>query len=90
MTRFPLRAVAAGVTSTFVVAAQAQSAESNPPASPSSPSATEQPATNAGGDKTLNTVVVSAKRLDEARNALSPETGSSVYRFDSTDIQTLP
>jgi hypothetical protein len=33
---------------------------------------------------------VSAKRLDLARNALSPETGSSVYRFSEKAIQELP
>lgn len=38
----------------------------------------------------LSGTTVSAKRLDAARNALSPDTGSSVYNFDQTDIQTLP
>ncbi|VVD63422.1 TonB-dependent receptor [Pandoraea soli] len=38
----------------------------------------------------LAATTVSAKRLDAARNALSPETGSSVYNFDQTDIQTQP
>ncbi|HZT55525.1 MAG TPA: TonB-dependent receptor [Burkholderiaceae bacterium] len=30
------------------------------------------------------------RRLDDARNALSPETGSTVYRFDKDDIAKLP
>ena len=30
------------------------------------------------------------QRLDEARNQLSPETGSTIYRFDKTDIAKLP
>ena len=30
------------------------------------------------------------QRLDEARNALSPDTGSTIYRFDKTDIDRLP
>ncbi len=34
--------------------------------------------------------MVTAKRLDTVRNALSPDTGSSVYRFDSDDIKALP
>jgi len=33
---------------------------------------------------------LAAKRLDVARNALSPETGSSVYRFSEKAIQELP
>ncbi|QHE92612.1 TonB-dependent receptor [Pandoraea fibrosis] len=46
------------------------------------------PATN--DNVSLSGTTVSAKRLDAARNALSPDTGSSVYNFDQTDIQTLP
>ncbi|WP_331692826.1 TonB-dependent receptor [Pandoraea sputorum] len=38
----------------------------------------------------LSGTTVSAKRLDAARNALSPDTGSSVYNFDHTDIEALP
>ena len=30
------------------------------------------------------------KRLDAARNGLSPDTGSSVYNFDRSDIEALP
>jgi outer membrane receptor protein involved in Fe transport len=35
-------------------------------------------------------IKVIGKRLDEARNALSPDTGSTVYRFDRQDIELLP
>jgi outer membrane receptor protein involved in Fe transport len=35
-------------------------------------------------------VQVSAKRLDQARNGLSPETGSSVYRITNSDIKNMP
>ena len=35
-------------------------------------------------------VAVVAKRLNQARNALSPETGGSVYRFSEEAIQELP
>jgi len=40
----------------------------------------------------LNRVEVKAQRqrLDEARSSLSPETGSTIYRFDKTDIDKLP
>ncbi|PLZ02914.1 TonB-dependent receptor [Burkholderia sp. WAC0059] len=40
-------------------------------------------------DGTLD-VEVDAKRLDEARNGLLPETGSSIYRITQADIQTMP
>lgn len=91
MSRFPLRAIAAGAASALALSAHAQSA----PSSPSAPSLAPSPAPSsapaqAASDKALNAVVVTAKRLDEARNALSPETGSSVYRFDSEDINALP
>jgi outer membrane receptor protein involved in Fe transport len=33
---------------------------------------------------------VVAKRLNQARNSLSPETGGSVYRFNETALQELP
>ena len=65
-------------------ASSASSASTNPPALPAG-DGTPPP-----DSKTLNAVVVSAKRLDEARNKLSPETGSSVYRFDKEDIAALP
>jgi outer membrane receptor protein involved in Fe transport len=38
----------------------------------------------------VETVVVTAARLDAARNGLAPDTGSSIYRLGSEDIQTLP
>lgn len=40
----------------------------------------------------LNRVEVKAQRerLDEARSSLSPETGSTIYRFDKADIDKLP
>ena len=40
--------------------------------------------------QTLSTVQVVTKRLDLARNGLSPDTGSSVYHFDRQDIESLP
>ncbi|BCG01869.1 hypothetical protein PPGU19_064370 (plasmid) [Paraburkholderia sp. PGU19] len=38
----------------------------------------------------MSDVKVSAKRLDDVRNGLLPETGSSVYRFTQDDIDALP
>ncbi|ALS61646.1 TonB-dependent receptor [Pandoraea norimbergensis] len=73
-------AIAAAAASAFVVNVHAQSTP--PPAS-------NDTATNAP-DASLSGTTISAKRLDAARNALSPDTGSSVYNFDRTDIETLP
>ncbi|HEY1391801.1 MAG TPA: TonB-dependent receptor, partial [Methylibium sp.] len=35
-------------------------------------------------------IVEQRQRLDAARNSLSPETGSTVYRFEQQDIKNLP
>src|SRR5258706_4956501 len=40
--------------------------------------------------ETLDTVLVTATRLDDARNGLSTATGSSVYRLSSEDLKALP
>ncbi|OXC78049.1 TonB-dependent receptor [Caballeronia sordidicola] len=62
-------------------------------------SATSIATTSAGTDASVTLalnksdaidVQINAKRLDQARNGLQPETGSSVYRFSQTDIDTLP
>ncbi|WP_118179302.1 TonB-dependent receptor [Paraburkholderia phosphatilytica] len=45
--------------------------------------------TSTTADGTLN-VTVTAQRLDRARNGLSPETGSSVYRIGEKDIEAMP
>jgi len=42
------------------------------------------------GDKQLQTVTVTAKRFDRARNSLSPSTGSSQYTFNEKAIEDLP
>ncbi|WLE63515.1 TonB-dependent receptor [Burkholderia plantarii] len=36
------------------------------------------------------TISVTARRLDAARNGLLPETGSSIYRITSKDIEAMP
>jgi outer membrane receptor protein involved in Fe transport len=38
----------------------------------------------------LDAVQVTGQKLDAARNGLSPDTGSTIYRFDQKDIQALP
>ncbi|MGS0756593.1 hypothetical protein ACVBEH_19315 [Roseateles sp. GG27B] len=83
-------------------AADAEAAQASPPARP----ATFTTATTATTIATVATVATAAstdpqqlptveivgarKRLDAARNGLSPDTGSSIYRFDRQDIQNLP
>ena len=47
-------------------------------------------ATRADTQPLLPVVAVTAKRLDETRNGLSPDTGSSVYRITGQDIENLP
>ena len=49
-----------------------------------------QAADTSADAKPIETIQVVGKRLDEARNSLSPETGSTIYRFDRKDIETLP
>jgi hypothetical protein len=49
-----------------------------------------KPVTLAMASEAALSLAVVAKRLDVARNGLSPETGSSVYRFSEKAIQELP
>ena len=50
------------------------------------------PAVSATAPTQLDHVEVKGtrQRLDDARNSLSPETGSTIYRFDKADIAKLP
>ena len=60
-------------------------------AAATAPSASS-PASPASAAVQLDHVEVKARRdrLDEARSSLSPETGSTIYRFDRADIAKLP
>ena len=58
-------------------AAQAQIADQSTPAQ-SSPSSSNE------------VVVVTAKRLDKARNAIQTQTGASTYTFSAQDIENAP
>ncbi|MHA6846892.1 TonB-dependent receptor [Ralstonia syzygii] len=80
-------ALAAALPSLAAVPALAQEA-ANPAAVAASATSTAQAA--ASNVRDLSETRVTAKRLDAARNALSPDTGSSVYRFDTDDIARLP
>ena len=85
-------ALAAVLPSFASVSALAQEATTQtPPAK--SPATNAAPATSAApaaNVRDLSETRVTAKRLDAARNALSPDTGSSVYKFDTDDIARLP
>lgn len=86
MPSFALAPVAAACLSVFVCAAHADPADAAAaPAKPASPSSDASPAS-------LQRVEVTGtrQRLDAARNALSPDTGSSIYRLDQQDIKNLP
>ena len=62
------------------------------PAAPPLPDLAQasRPSAPAAPVEKLDAVQVTGKRLDDARNGLSPETGSTIYRFDKSDIQALP
>ncbi|HEY2019867.1 TonB-dependent receptor [Paraburkholderia sp.] len=50
----------------------------------------ESPASTVPAKSDALDVQVNAQRLNQARNGLLPETGSSVYRFSQSDINDLP
>jgi hypothetical protein len=76
--------------------AQAQSASSDmtsqarPPASAASVPLSSSSATAPEVGVQRVEITSQRQRLDEARNGLSPDTGSSIYRFDKADITNLP
>ncbi len=57
---------------------------------PPDPAPAKPAAKPAAKPQVLEAVEIASKRLDAARNALSPDTGSSVYNFDRKDISLLP
>jgi outer membrane receptor protein involved in Fe transport len=61
----------------------------SPPASgvADSPGPTAAPSQ---ASQTLPTIDVTTKKLDDARNQILPETGSSAYHFNLSDIDALP
>jgi outer membrane receptor protein involved in Fe transport len=78
-------ACALAFASASVHAADEQLAQAAPPA-PATAASAPPPAAR------LDRVEVKGarQRLDEARSSLSPETGSTIYRFDQADIGRLP
>ncbi len=95
--RFPKRrALAIAIAALHCTTSRADEPSSVPPqidaASPAFPdlAQTARPAAPAESTEKLDAVQITGKRLDDARNGLSPETGSTIYRFDKSDIQALP
>lgn len=92
---FPFRpravtvAIAAALPFFAVPPVFAQQADSVPSAT-ANPSTTDVVVPPSTPANTLGEISISAKRLDAARNALSPDTGSSIYNFNSDDIARLP
>ena len=85
-------ALAAVLPSIASVSALAQEAATpaSTPATPATMAPATQPKPAATNVRDLSETRVTAKRLDAARNALSPDTGSSVYKFDTDDIARMP
>ncbi len=87
--RRPLAAAIALIWPLLAAAAEAPSttdatASGAPAAPPAAAGAVAAPAT-----QTIE-ITATRKRLDAARNGLSPDTGSSLYRFDTADLARLP
>ncbi len=66
----------------------AAAAAANNDGTPATANATA--ASTPASQQNLPVISVTAKRLDDARNGLLPETGSSVYRITSDDIDAMP
>lgn len=79
-------ALALGCSATSSLAQTAP--PSSPPATATPPAAA--PAPGKPAEVEIPEVKVTAERLNQARNGLSPRTGSSTYRFDEKDIANLP
>jgi outer membrane receptor protein involved in Fe transport len=89
MFRISLRCLAATM-SVVLGSAQAQPAPAAPPpADQPAPSQTPS-AASPGTTQKLPPIEVIARRLDQARSALSPDTGTTTYRFSTEDIAALP
>jgi outer membrane receptor protein involved in Fe transport len=87
MRSFALAPLAAACLCVFSVAGvQADPTPADTPAAP------VNPPTPDAGTASLQRVEVTGtrQRLDAARNALSPDTGSSIYRLDKQDLKNLP
>lgn len=94
MTQPPLRVLALSLSLAYpLLLALPARADDAAPASPSpSSSSASADAAPAAAGQALPTVQVQGarSRLDAARNGLSPDTGSTIYKFSKADIGRLP
>ena len=76
----------------FPVGAFAAAPDPDPASAPAAAAAASavQPSTAPAQPMQRVEIVGTHQRLDAARNGLSPDTGSTVYRFDQQDIANLP
>ncbi|MFT3811776.1 MAG: TonB-dependent receptor [Acidovorax sp.] len=91
MIPFQPRALAAALAAVLPALASVSAlAQQASPSAADAPGASGTSTTVLPSAPVMGEMRVSAKRLDAARNALSPDTGSSIYSFDSDDIARLP
>jgi outer membrane receptor for ferrienterochelin and colicin len=65
-------------------------AETPPPSAPADPGPARSAPAPADGAQELPAINITTKKLDDARNQLLPETGSSAYHFNLSDIESMP
>jgi outer membrane receptor protein involved in Fe transport len=84
-----IRSLCAGTAGLALAFSGADALAQSAAPTPAAPASAATPGTPV---KQLREVEVTGKRakLDAARSSLSPETGSTIYRFDSADIAALP
>ena len=91
MSRFSHTRLATAIALVFPVVAMAAESETLAQAAPSANPVSPSASTSAPVAELERVDVVGVrKRLDAARNSLSPETGSTIYRFSRDDIANLP
>ena len=84
-----LAALAAAALAAPALADDQPPTPSAPPPTPAPPAAPSAPAKASAGS-TASEVVVTAQRLDAARDTIQPMTGASTYAFSQQAIETLP
>ncbi|MBV8464988.1 MAG: TonB-dependent receptor [Burkholderiales bacterium] len=89
MTTLRLSAVTLAVATLFAAPRMAF-ADDTSTSTPALQLASASPVGNQPGDGSSDTIKVTAKKLDKARSQLLPETGSTIYRFDTSDLDALP
>lgn len=84
------RKVAAAIALSFPVGAFAAALDPESAPAPTAAASAVQPSIAPAAPVQRVEIVSTHQRLDAARNGLSPDTGSTVYRFDQQDIANMP